>query len=93
MFWAAFAFSAELRLRYADFSLASDVLLEVGKTTKLLKALSMFGEGFAGKGLCFPVGLVEQCTGTFRIQRVVGCSLDVDILQNIVVFCVEDIEG
>jgi hypothetical protein len=53
----------------------------------------MFGEGFTGKGLCFPVGFVEQCTGTFRIQRVVGCSLDVDIVQNIVVFCVGDIEG
>jgi hypothetical protein len=31
MFWEAFAFSAELRLRYAEFSLVSDALLVVGK--------------------------------------------------------------
>ena len=43
-----------------EFSLVSDVLLVVGKLTQLLKVLSMFGEGSAGKGPCFLVGLVEH---------------------------------
>jgi hypothetical protein len=60
VFWTAFNFFAELRLRYVEFSLVSDVLLVVGKLTQLLKVLSMFGEGSDGKGPCFLVGLVKH---------------------------------